>query len=721
MTEIDKILDKNSMTADEFLLCLSKGCITKDCVGMKVILPNKLSNAEVSPQAYNEVYEIADVSHDYVYGAVDLVSFDVINKGEPIGLQNDSAPINSTTAYYIDSYIDKWLNNEFYNGFADNVKAAMVDMLIESNGSVVNRKVKLLSEPELGTGVADMLVEGHAYPIFEDDRSRIKYETYKEEGKSAVSRPVIYWTRSRALNFNGYMMTISEEGKGVVCYWFTNTFGIVPAMRFMNALDRFPNEYLRKRKLTESELITFAATVGFTKDFIGKEVIITNNGIEEIYEIADIDHDRHCGSLDLISKDVIANGKKISFGDFPTSYDTSNLRKYLNTEYYNGFADGLKAVMQSMLCTNPFDLNHPMADKVRALSSAELGLEDENDYSDGNKYDLFDPDRPSTMTRGTSYLLRSIASKSAGMTYAYGYPEGSSEPTLFQTSCTVEHLIVPTIRIKNNSGCDQILARDWIYSTEFIYCLERNVITEEHIGKTIDIWSSACDYRTYIIADVNHDGVENTVDVIAVDPVVKFRQFDSSDQNKNYSQSGIRQFLNNDYYNGLDDTVKKRLAPFTIYRNDIINKDENGNSKFVEEKDYVRLLTCTEVGFEEYSHLDENDDPDVGCKYDKGTLYPIFSDNNSRLKYIDFGDRKMPREYWLMTPYDASTDVMGVSEFGGYGAYRPTNNLGVVTVMRFYQGDLPASDPEPSVTEQGIDVTESSNTNPDVNPDGSVG
>lgn len=41
--------------------------------------------------------------------------------------------------------------------------------------------------------------------------------------------------------------------------------------------------------------------------------------------------------------------------------------------------------------------------------------------------------------------------------------------------------------------------------------------------------------------------------------------------------------------------------------------------------------------------------------------------------------------------------------------------------MRFYQGDLPASDPEPSVTEQGIDVTESSNTNPDVNPDGSVG
>ena len=49
-----------------------------------------------------------------------------------------------------------------------------------------------------------------------------------------------------------------------------------------------------------------------------------------------------------------------------------------------------------------------------------------------------------------------------------------------------------------------------------------------------------------------------------------------------------------------------------------------------------------------------------------------------------------------MTPYDVSTDVMGVSEFGVYGAYRPTNNLGVVTVMRFYQGDLLASDPEPS-------------------------
>ena len=700
MTEIDKILEKDVMTEDEFLLCISKSCIDKNSIGKEVIIPNALSNAQVSPNAYNDTYIIADVFHDYVEGAVDLIAKNVVNKGEPLGLKEQNVIVTTTTAYYVNSYIDDWLNNEFLNGFSENIKNALVDMQIESNGSIIHRKIKIPSSSELGFPLIDILTEGHAYPIFTDNDSRIKCEVHQDENGNTISKPVIYWTRSRAINYNGYSMTISENGNGVTCYFYNNVFGVVPVMRFKN-VNPYSDGYLTIRVLTEEQFLYYAENVGFTKDFIGKEVVISNNGRQELFEIADIDHDRSIGSLDLISKGVVMDGEKIPFGS-SDSYKDSNLRSYLNNDYYNGFSDAIKSHMRSMVCANPYDLNHPFADMVKALSATELGLDDGNDYSDGNKYSLFDVNDPDSMMRGqygSSYLLRTASG--TGMVYAYGYQVLSSEPYMFQTPYSVSHNVVAAIRIINNSGCDDILSRNWLYTDEFIHCLKKSAITKDHIGKTVDIWSasSRAEYRTYVIADVNHDGKENTVDLVSLDPIVKFIQFDSSDRNVNYSQSSIRQYLNGEYYNGLIDAVKERLVPFKIYRN---ASSGNGEWEFVEEKDYVRPLTCTEVGFKEYSHLDDNKDPSRGCKYEKGSLYPIFTDDASRVKYIDYNGKRMQREYWLMTEYDLSKDVMGVSEFGGYGAYRSTSNLGVVTVMRFYQGDAPSSDSTESNTENEI-------------------
>lgn len=700
MTEYDKILEKSVMTEEEFLKCLNKGIINTECLGKEVIIPNKLSTPEVSPKAYNESYIISDISHDGVYGAVDVISKDVINKGEPFKIQNQGEQIKSTTGYYVDSYIDKWLNEDFLDGFSDNIKNALVDMKVESNGSIVDRKVKLLSEAEIGKFLADILIEGSAYPIFTDNKSRIKYETWKNTDQApyvvyTYSTPARYWTRSRAMSIHGHELTVSPDGEANIVYWCSNNLGIVPVLRFMNNMELFPNDYLRKRQLTESECISYAGITGFTKDFIGKEIVITNNGREELYEIAGIDHDRHAGSIDLISKQYIMGGEKIKFGGIPLSYSTSNLRNFLNSDYYNGFGDDLKNVMQRMLCVNTLDAEHPLADMVKALSTTELGLETKyNTYDDGTKYDLFDPEDKYTFMREVDgiYFLRTIDTAAIynDLCFGAGYINGNVlDPGVLTLPYYKDYSMVAAIRIKNNTSCDEILSRDWLYDYEFTYCLERNAITKDHIGKLVDVWSSVCDDRTYMIADVEHDGIANTVDLIAYTPVNKFKKFDSNENNNDYTQSEIRMYLNNEYYEGLSNTIKSRMATFEIQTTTV--DEETGKARV--ENDHIKLLTCTEVGFEEFSLLDIT----------KGSVYPIFTDNNSRIKYTNWNGKILPREYWLMTAYNQEECAMAVSEFGGYGAYHPTNSFGIVPVLRFYQGEIPTESTETSNTDESTE------------------
>ena len=120
------------------------------------------------------------------------------------------------------------------------------------------------------------------------------------------------------------------------------------------------------------------------------------------------------------------------------------------------------------------------------------------------------------------------------------------------------------------------------------------------IFKNVSIPNDYCMIDEWRIIGINHDGTNNTIDLIsdisAIEPMV----FDN--ESNIYEDSSIRKYLNNDFYNGFDNNVKNMMKEMEVISNNKILKDK------------VKLLSMTELGLEDY-------DKNI-CK-NEGNPYPV--------------------------------------------------------------------------------------------------
>lgn len=164
----------------------------KSLVGYKVQLGN-------SVDYNNGLWVIADINHNTDQpNTYDLIPQDCFY----------SRTFSSSTQYWRSSDVRTYLNGTFYNGFSENFKSHMSNIIYDSNGSTYNDdKVILPSFTEIngttGTASTAFVVEGTAYPIFTDNASRVK-----EYSGTAQ----LWWTRSRSTSGSTFVWLVRAYG-----------------------------------------------------------------------------------------------------------------------------------------------------------------------------------------------------------------------------------------------------------------------------------------------------------------------------------------------------------------------------------------------------------------------------------------------------------------------------------------------------------------------------
>ena len=173
--------------------------------------------------------------------------------------------------------------------------------------------------------------------------------------------------------------------------------------------------------------------------------------------------------------------------------------------------------------------------------------------------------------------------------------------------------------------------------------------TSSFIGKNVTLNNWYSSYKSWKIADFNHDSSGNTVDLIQNNSIAS-RKF--SDTFKYYSGSSIRTWLTGSYLSGFDTDVKNKIQTMTVGSN----------------SDKIKLLSGTEVGYS-----------DMYMSYD-GSKYPIFTSDNNRRR----SDSTGYVNWWLRSSNTASGDLVFVVGIGGYkNTYTYNYTQGVVPCIRF--------------------------------------
>ena len=160
----------------------------------------------------------------------------------------------------------------------------------------------------------------------------------------------------------------------------------------------------------------------------------------------------------------------------------------------------------------------------------------------------------------------------------------------------------------------------------FIQLLQHGVYDSKYIGYKVQLGNSV-DYNNglWIIADVNHDsantGQTNCYDLIS-EKVFGERTYSSG--STWWNNSTIRTYLNSTFYDGFGTDIKTH----------ILSMKYKSNSSWY--NDNIIIPSCKEVNITS------------GISTVEGTQYPIFTDNNSRIKSI-FNSTGINNEWWTRT------------------------------------------------------------------------
>lgn len=146
----------------------------------------------------------------------------------------------------------------------------------------------------------------------------------------------------------------------------------------------------------------------------------------------------------------------------------------------------------------------------------------------------------------------------------------------------------------------------------FMKLLEHGVYDSKYIGYKVQLGNSV-DYNNgiWVIADVNHDsantGQTNCYDLVSLDC---FHSAAYSSYSQSWRSSTARTWLNNTFYPGFS----------SEFKNHILTPKYNSQGTWYAD-DYVILPSCKEVNGRTTTAAE-----------DEGAVYPIFTNNASRIK-----------------------------------------------------------------------------------------
>ena len=198
------------------IAALTSGKITSAHIGKTVYL----SNSAITCQEW----VIADVNHDGTSGTVDLFGKYVLN--------NNDFSIQYNTVYssvYKGSNLDNYLESTVYNGFTTEVKNALNNMNVVSNGETLQRHVVAPSLREVGNNYPDhVLEEGTIYPIFSPASNPNSKSIFKRPSENGYTW---YWTRSRFTGYSGDVWRVLGNGSAGNCTYDIGNH-VVARLRF---------------------------------------------------------------------------------------------------------------------------------------------------------------------------------------------------------------------------------------------------------------------------------------------------------------------------------------------------------------------------------------------------------------------------------------------------------------------------------------------------------
>ena len=362
----------------------------------------------------------------------------------------------------------------------------------------------------------------------------------------------------------------------------------------------------------------------FSSDDIGKTVYLSNSTTScQEWLVADVNHDNTEGTVDLVSR-YIVNSIVTDFANNNTVYDykalyaNSYMRYYLNYTFLNGFTDDVKLCMAAMKTKSYLyyqsDNNRAITyDPVRLASWKELKSNSSDEKLDDESYPLFVNDdlRAGKDSNGASYehLLRAYNYSNwySAVCNNYVYEDGNYHGGGTDTTIG-KYAIRPFIRF----GCTSN-TKAAISLINPVKALSSGKITKDYIGKVVYLRNSNMANQEWIIADVNHDGTNNTVDLVTRCIINFDRTSENTDvdrpfgDNAVYETSTIRSLLNSTIYNGFDNCVKNALKDLNVA----------SNGKILHDK--VKLLSLKELCLKPRSSA-----TNFSGYVQEGNEYPLF-------------------------------------------------------------------------------------------------
>lgn len=194
---------------------------------------------------------------------------------------------------------------------------------------------------------------------------------------------------------------------------------------------------------------------------------------------------------------------------------------------------------------------------------------------------------------------------------------------------------------------------------EFIAICNQGLQSMMSVGAIIHVNNEYC--NTLEVIDVEHEGVLNSVDVMAHTQVGNM-VFGSS---HNYNTSTVREWINSTYINAFDYDVRELMKV-----QQVVTMGTTQNDK-------AKLLSWKEIGLTNY-YMDNTDG---------GTKYPVFTAGACNTAILDrwrgpgnYGNSS----YWLRSRNASdSSYVWLASSPGTCNTYKITLTYGVLPVLRF--------------------------------------
>lgn len=198
---------------------------------------------------------------------------------------------------------------------------------------------------------------------------------------------------------------------------------------------------------------------------------------------------------------------------------------------------------------------------------------------------------------------------------------------------------------------------------EFIAICNQGLQSRMSLGAIITLNNQYC--NQYEVIDVNHEGVANSVDIMAHTQVGNMA-FSSS--NNNYNTSPIRDWINSTYIDAFDYDIKQLMKIMQV------------TTKGTVQNDKAKLLSWREMGITyNSSYFDSTDG---------GTQYPVFTAGAYNSAILDrwrgMGIYGNASNYWLRSRYAGNDSYVwrclsnGTCDWNSH-----TLVYGVLPVMRF--------------------------------------